>query len=193
MSMAAKRVISLLSDEEEQDPPQDHQQQQGHINEHRRLGRPRKHPKRVHYSVLSEGISSHSATTLYFEVEGQPQPKARAAPSRRGVFYNPSKFLETEFGAVYKAVFQDSLPPCTGVHFCKKKLLRVNLQFLFAESTPVLRTPDIDNLSKLVLDALNRVAYEDDRQVVALSASKMVASGLSVGRTIVEITETESL
>jgi Holliday junction resolvase RusA-like endonuclease len=173
--MAAKRVISLLSDEEEQDPPQDHQQQQEHINKRRRPGRPRKHPKRVHYSVLSEGISSHSATTLYFEVEGHPQPKARAAPSRRGALYNPSKVLETEFAAVSKAMFQAS--SCTGVHFCKKKLLRVNLQFLFAESTPVLRTPDIDNLSKLVLDALNRVAYEDDRQVVALSARKVVSSG----------------
>jgi Holliday junction resolvase RusA-like endonuclease len=163
--------------------------QEEHIN--KRGGRPRKCPKRVNYSFFSDGISSHSATTLFFEVDGQPQPKARAAPSRRGSFYNPSKVLETEFAAVYKAVFQDS--SCTGVHFCKKKLLRVNLQFLFAESTPVLRTPDIDNLSKLVLDALNRVAYEDDRQVVALSARKVVRSGLSVGRTIVEITETESL
>ena len=33
--------------------------------------------------------------------------------------------------------------------------------------------PDIDNLVKSVLDALNGVAYEDDKQIVELTAAKM--------------------
>ncbi len=33
-------------------------------------------------------------------------------------------------------------------------------------------TPDLDNLEKAVLDALNGVAYEDDRFVVAKNAQK---------------------
>ena len=35
--------------------------------------------------------------------------------------------------------------------------------------------PDIDNVAKAVLDALNRLAFEDDKQVVYLSASKVYA------------------
>lgn len=34
------------------------------------------------------------------------------------------------------------------------------------------KTPDVDNLVKLVLDALNGYAYGDDAQVVAISATK---------------------
>ena len=33
-------------------------------------------------------------------------------------------------------------------------------------------TPDLDNLEKSVLDGLNKVAYTDDRLVVAKSSSK---------------------
>jgi Holliday junction resolvase RusA-like endonuclease len=33
-------------------------------------------------------------------------------------------------------------------------------------------TPDLDNLEKAVLDAMNGVAYEDDRFVVAKNAQK---------------------
>lgn len=33
--------------------------------------------------------------------------------------------------------------------------------------------PDVDNVAKGVMDALNGVAYEDDRQVVSLSVLKM--------------------
>lgn len=36
--------------------------------------------------------------------------------------------------------------------------------------------PDLDNVVKLVLDALNRVAYEDDKQVISLTAKKFYSS-----------------
>ena len=35
------------------------------------------------------------------------------------------------------------------------------------------RKPDIDNVLKVVLDALNGVAYKDDSRVVAVSARKV--------------------
>jgi Holliday junction resolvase RusA-like endonuclease len=40
----------------------------------------------------------------------------------------------------------------------------------------VATTPDLDNLEKSVLDALNEVAYTDDRLVVVKSASKRYVS-----------------
>ena len=38
------------------------------------------------------------------------------------------------------------------------------------------KRPDIDNSIKLYLDALNKVAYKDDTQVVEISAKKMYAN-----------------
>lgn len=34
------------------------------------------------------------------------------------------------------------------------------------------KTPDADNVAKIVLDALNKIAYEDDKQVIELSVLK---------------------
>lgn len=40
------------------------------------------------------------------------------------------------------------------------------------QSEPDTHKPDVDNIAKLVLDALNRVAWEDDAQVTELSVVK---------------------
>ena len=54
--------------------------------------------------------------------------------------------------------------------FSKKK----REQALASEIFPTSR-PDIDNVAKAILDALNTVVYEDDDQVVNLSVSKRYA------------------
>ena len=46
--------------------------------------------------------------------------------------------------------------------------------------------PDIDNLIKTVLDALNGIAYKDDGQVVAIVASKMYTTDKSGTSIIIE-------
>lgn len=46
--------------------------------------------------------------------------------------------------------------------------------------------PDIDNISKTILDALNGLAYRDDKSVAGLSAIKMYGED---ERVIVEISE----
>ena len=40
-------------------------------------------------------------------------------------------------------------------------------------TVPVTVKPDADNIIKVVLDALNGLAWEDDRQVTAVSCSKV--------------------
>ena len=48
--------------------------------------------------------------------------------------------------------------------------------------------PDIDNLAKFVLDALNGLLYTDDRQVVKLLVYKLLDNqGECEGRTVVEV------
>lgn len=41
------------------------------------------------------------------------------------------------------------------------------------ESEPDLFKPDVDNVAKAVLDALNGVAFEDDKDVVSLKVEKL--------------------
>ena len=50
------------------------------------------------------------------------------------------------------------------------------------------KKPDIDNCTKLVLDALNGVAYEDDKQVVEISVGKWYGTEDSMLITVREVT-----
>jgi Holliday junction resolvase RusA-like endonuclease len=45
---------------------------------------------------------------------------------------------------------------------------------------PVTKKPDADNIGKLVLDALNGVAYKDDSQVFSIEVEKIWAEFDSV-------------
>ena len=42
--------------------------------------------------------------------------------------------------------------------------------------TPYPKKPDADNISKIVLDSLNTVAFEDDNAVVRLEVTKFYAA-----------------
>ena len=62
----------------------------------------------------------------------------------------------------------------------------VNSKRLEATSglTKHITVPDLDNLIKAVLDALNGIAYNDDKQIVELKAKKIYAAEDSVNITI---------
>ena len=53
--------------------------------------------------------------------------------------------------------------------------------------SPVIKKPDADNIEKLVLDALNGIAYKDDSQVYSLESEKTYSDEDSI---IVDIYET---
>ena len=50
-----------------------------------------------------------------------------------------------------------------------------------------LKKPDVDNVAKIILDALNGIAYKDDKQVVTLIVKKSYAGESGVGVTISEV------
>ena len=77
----------------------------------------------------------------------------------------------------------------------------VELTFIFARPVstyrkkkprgrePKMSAPDCDNLGKGVCDALNGVAYLDDRQVVGLAVTKWVGAQGEPARTVVVVRE----
>lgn len=91
--------------------------------------------------------------------------------------YTPAKSAVNEYKATLRmaAAAAYSGPPLEGP-------LKVTLLFLFAskakrERKPKATRPDLDNLAKSTLDALNELIYKDDGQVVKLAIEKWHANG----------------
>ena len=122
--------------------------------------------------------------TFTFEIVGEPQGKGRPRFSTRGGFvktYTPEKTasyenfvklcylnkykgqkLDGEISADIIAYF--SIPKS----FSKKK----RYQAIEGKIKPT-KKPDTDNIAKTILDSLNGIAFEDDKQVVALLVKKL--------------------
>ena len=110
---------------------------------------------------------------VVFEVSGDPIPKARARTVRKGGrtwSFTPKRAAAWEKTIKEKAV----------KHFKEPMKGPVMISLIFYMARPESRrkevyastTPDLDNLEKAVLDALNGIAYEDDKFVVAKNAQK---------------------
>jgi len=112
-----------------------------------------------------------------FTVRGEPLPKERPRVLR-GHTYTPRRTLEAERG-VREAASLAGVRPRRGP---------VMLSVVFYRSTR--RRVDLDNLVKLVQDALNGYAWEDDSQIEALSARKVL--GWASPCTEIEITAYEA-
>jgi len=113
-----------------------------------------------------------------FIVKGKPRGKERAR-----TFYNSkSKKMQTitptktvSYEDLIKSCFYNSKPK--NFKLIEGPIL-VELAIVYKKAksnkmtTPMLK-PDIDNVLKIVLDALNKVAYKDDTQVVSAVANKI--------------------
>lgn len=134
--------------------------------------------------------------SITFEVEGKPVPKSRPRVVTRGkrrFAFTPKKVRKWE--GVIKAEAEK--------HFDVPFDWPVVVSLTFYMPRPKSRrldtwvptTPDLDNLEKSVLDALNEVAYTDDRLVVVKSSSKRYVSGGSprVEIAVIPITDQRNL
>lgn len=120
---------------------------------------------------------------IEFTVEGPPIGKARPKAVRFGNqvrMYTPKKTSEYEtdiaFAATQAMAGMETVetPVCVGVlayypipaSWSKKR------QQAAVDGTEIPGKPDLDNVIKAVLDALNGVVYLDDKQVVRLMGTK---------------------
>ena len=119
-----------------------------------------------------------------FTVPGQPVGKARPRASTRGGharMYTPAKTADYEnMVALHASQAMLGAPPFTG-----PVQVQMDITFAIPPSWPKKRRiqaleqqlrhtakPDIDNVTKAVLDASNGVLWIDDSQVVSLMARK---------------------
>lgn len=134
---------------------------------------------------------------MYFTVPGKPQGKARAR-----TFYNAAvgKHVSTtpDNTVLYENLIKDRYLQQAGGIYLERGIpvsIRIVAKFLppksiskkkraemLCGSLNPLKKPDVDNIVKVVSDALNGVAYHDDTQIVSVSAKKVYAAseGLDV-------------
>ena len=123
---------------------------------------------------------------MQFTVEGKPQGKARAR-----TFYDGRAEKMRSVTPMQTRSYEDLIRwsyTAAGGEYMGEKVLTVDIQAFYpipksfskakrsaAAGSSYLRPttkPDCDNIIKVVLDALNGVAYYDDKQVVCVSCNK---------------------
>ncbi len=119
---------------------------------------------------------------MEFVVEGEPQGKARPRFSRRsGTIYTPAKTAkyEKEIRQAYLAAGGEMIPEGSYAAVTVDAYFKIPKSYtkrkrLACEHNIIRpgKKPDIDNVLKVVLDALNKVAYEDDKQVIGIICRK---------------------
>jgi len=113
---------------------------------------------------------------IRFFVPGKPSPKARARTTKRGITYTPKTTQLAEGKVLEHFLKAYDGEPLEGA-------LRIDVYAVFevpkswskkrkAEAVWHTARPDIDNIVKLVTDALNGSAYKDDSQIAAMGAMK---------------------
>lgn len=124
---------------------------------------------------------------ICFTIPGKPQGKARAR-----TFYNPKTKGMSSVTPEKTVLYENLVATCYmqqagDESFADDDCLRVRIQAYFEPAKSISKVkrkgmlegvilpskkPDIDNIVKAVLDALNGVAYRDDTQVTELHVRK---------------------
>ena len=132
-------------------------------------------------------------------VPGEPVGKGRPRFDKNGHAYTPQKTrdYETAVALLYKSAAK-------GYRFPRHVPVDVRIRAYFAipasdsnrqrmrKLTGVVRpckTPDTDNIAKAILDSINKIAYEDDAQVVDVQVRKFYSDR---PRVVVTVQEAET-
>lgn len=121
--------------------------------------------------------------TIKFKVIGKAKTKERPRFTQKGFIYTPKTTVDYE-----QAVRNAYIEQANGFSFGKDKPVYLRVveyriipksfskkkreQALNDEIFPI-QKPDVDNITKIVMDALNQVAYYDDGQVIAAPPIKL--------------------
>ena len=120
--------------------------------------------------------------TITVTIPGEPVGKGRPRFTKSGTPYTPQKTraYENKVAFLYKLAargqkFQRHVPVVIEIRafyeIPQSDSKRQRERKLSGAILPC-KKPDIDNVVKAMLDAINGIAYEDDAQVVTISASK---------------------
>lgn len=133
---------------------------------------------------------------IVFEIPGKPGSKARPRLGKNGA-YTPEKTRSYE--AFVKHIFINKFKDFEPFNYRvkakitaifevpqsysnKKRIMLLNTKYSYTKK------PDADNITKIILDSLNKLAYKDDAQISKLEVEKTYGEQEKV---IVELEEIE--
>lgn len=128
--------------------------------------------------------------TLYGNPVGKARPRVTKTKAGKPLVYTPSRTAQAE--EQWKALFLESGQTAFAEGTPLRLLLRAYLakpQYLRKRERLPVTKPDLDNLTKLVLDALEGLAYHRDSNFVDMMQSKRYAVYPDSPRIEVEISE----
>lgn len=99
-------------------------------------------------------------------IPGRPVPAVRMTQRGKYINQQAQRYLDykSQVGWAGKTAIKKPIP--------KGRYASVTMQFYICGG----QTPDIDNLIKAILDGLNGIAWEDDKQVVGVHAARFSAA-----------------
>ena len=119
---------------------------------------------------------------IQFVIMGEPQGKGRPRFARSGRTYTPEKTAAYEKAAAlaYKRryqgkSFEKGVPLEMRIRaYCKvpQSASKAKKADMLSGKVRPIKTPDADNIAKIICDALNGVAYHDDAQIVRIAVEK---------------------
>lgn len=128
-------------------------------------------------------------------IPGKPLGKQRPRVLKNGVTYTPKKTVEYEtfIKEMYVTECRSEKPKEGPVKMSIRAYFPIPKSVSKTKATSMERgnvrptkRPDVDNIIKIVADALNGIAYKDDSQIVSCSLEKFYSS---IPRLEIEIEE----
>lgn len=114
-------------------------------------------------------------SVLKMTIFGEPTPKGRPKVAMRGKFpqvYTPKQTRDAEESFLAQIIKQRPEKPIT-------EAIKITIDFYKAKPKSMpkkvvhwTKKPDLDNMVKLVLDAMNKVFFIDDSQIIELNCRK---------------------
>jgi len=128
--------------------------------------------------------------TLYGDPVGKARPRVTRTRTGKSLTYTPSRTAQAQ--EQWKALFLESRQPSFPEGTPLRLSLRAYLskpQYLRKKARLPITKPDLDNLTKLVTDALEGLAYHRDSNFIAMTLSKHYVAYPDPPRMEIEITE----
>jgi len=118
---------------------------------------------------------------IRFTVDGKVQPKQRVRVTRSGHAYTPRQTVKYERHVVncYNEEYElvklngEIHAEITAVYPIPKNTPKARRELMLLGNINPTIKPDCDNVAKAIMDALNGVAYDDDKQVTKLTVNKI--------------------
>jgi Holliday junction resolvase RusA-like endonuclease len=138
---------------------------------------------------------------IHLIIPGKPLGKQRPRVMRNGITYTPKKTVnyETLVRQLYiEKYFQKKLSgpikaTITAFMYIPKSESKKRKKKMLSNEIRPTKMPDWDNIGKIVTDALNGLAYEDDKQIVEATVKKYYSEEPRVEVVIQEIDKGEAV